>query len=160
MSGCQAPPPHASIPLFFQPPEVAAFALLRRAAAANAFLGRRKPLHPAQLDLFGRWRWCVVGVELARTRLRYVCRLEFEHLDDTAAATRNLDPDGVSRSYGPMRFATVTVDLDPATLARGLRLRACFVDTRHIKPDIEPHGIVFRHRRNSDVRVIRGQGRS
>ena len=81
----------------------------------------------------------MVGVKLARTRLRYVGRLELEHLDDAAAAARDPDSDGVSRSYRPVRFATVAIDLDPAALARGLRLRACFENARNIKPDIEPH---------------------
>ena len=87
----------------------------------------------------------MIGIQLPRARLRYVGRLELEYLDDAATAARNLNPDGISRPYGPVRFAAVAIDLDPAALTRGLRLRTCFEDARHVKPDIEPDRVISSH---------------
>ena len=127
------------LPLFFQPPQIATLSFLRRSAAGNSFGGCRKPLHPSQLDfLRSRW-WCVIGVEFACTRLRDVGRLELENLDDAVAAARNPDSNRVPGSDGPVWFAAIAIDFDPAALARGLRLRTCFEDTRDIEPDIETY---------------------
>ncbi len=130
---------------FFQSPEVPAFPLLRCAGAARTPRRCRQPLHAAQLDLLGSRRWGVIRVEISGARLGHVRGLELEHLDDASVAASRLDDNAVTGTDGPMRLSMVAVDLHPSTTTGGLRLCPGLEETRHVEPDIEPHGVIGCH---------------
>jgi hypothetical protein len=134
-----------SLPLLLQPTEVTALPLFRRPATSRPPRRCREPLHLAQLDLFRAGRWRVVDVELACASLWHVGRLELYDFDDAAPAAGQFDPDRIARSHRTVRFAVIAVDLNPATFACGLRLRASLEETRHVEPNIEADGVLRRH---------------
>ena len=135
-----------SVPILFQPTEIAAFAFLRRACSPFSPGWGGEPLHPAQLELFGSRRRRVVDVEFARPRPGDVGSLDFDDFDGAALSTREVDDDGVPGADRTVGLSSVSVDLDPAALTRGLGLRAGLEKARHVKPDVEPDRIIVRHR--------------
>ena len=134
-----------SVPILFQPTEIAAFAFLRRACSPFSPGWGGEPLHPAQLELFGSRRRRVVDVEFARPRPGDVVSFDFYDLDGAALPAGEVDDDGVSGSHRTVGLSSVSVDLDPAALTRGLGLRAALEETRHVEPDVESNRCVLRH---------------
>jgi hypothetical protein len=132
-----------SVPILFQPTEIAAFAFLRRACSPFSPGWGGEPLHPAQLELFGSRRRRVVDVKFARPRPGDVVSFDFYDLDGAALPAGDVDDDGVSGSHRTVSLSSVSVDLDPAALTRGLGLRAALEETRHVEPDVESNRCVL-----------------
>lgn len=144
---------------FFEPPERATFAAVRRPSRRRSSERRRYPGDSPQLEFFGRRLWGQILVQLPGLGLRHVVFREPGHDDLLVPPEAVRDVDHVASVDLPIRLRGPAANIDFATFTSALRLGTRAEEARDVEPQIEPHGAIVPDRRRAIRRSDEDYGR-